>query len=276
MVKSPIFRYFCLFYILFILSFSCFFIPNVQAQVETIEPDYGDLPQIDGYINRSINEWNGALKITLTLNSSSSPSDKGLPIDFWVMQNNSGLFFCFQLDLENHENYEFMGILISRSKAQNFYDAKILQFKNVVQNNSEFLDLHIENNVYKRDTKINGSAAAQLDEKTMIYEFQIPVNTSGEEKDVFLDYGEEYAFKIIFGIGLSYPTSILKEAIVNIYIEYPPSTPSGFDYDRLFLILSILTFSALGALYGFYIYKIIILKKKLKTIRGWHAKRQKN
>lgn len=267
MIKRSLLRYSFLFFIVFMLFLSNLFTSDVKAQIDTFEPEYGDLPEIDGYINQTIDEWKEATKTTISLNSTKSSTDIGLPIDFWIMQNDSGLFICIRLELENHENNEFIGVLISRTTAENFYDAKILQFSNIPNNDYEYLDLYIENDVYKKDTKKNGSAAAQLEDNAMIYEFEIPTNNSEAVEDVFLDYGEDFSFKIIFGNSKSFPSGIMKETIIKINIQYPPSNPNGFDYEQLFLVLSILTFSSLGALYAFYIYKIITLKKNLKKIR---------
>ncbi len=268
MIKRSVLSISFLFLFLTMLFLSITFPIEVRAQTETFEPKYGDLPVIDGYINQSSGEWNNALKTTLVINSTSK-TDIGIPIKFWIMQNDSGLFICVQLELEFHANNEFIGFLISRAtNREKYVDAKIVQFTNVLKDDYEYLDLHIVNNVFKRDSIKEGAGAAQLDKNTMVYEFEIPVNNSAAtEQDVFLDFGLEYAFKLIFGESKSYPSGIMKSTVFEVSIQYPPPSPKGFDYTLLFSVLSIITFSSLGSLYAFYMYKILILRKNLKKMQ---------
>ena len=74
--------------------------------VEEISPSYGEAPIIDGTIDKSINEWEDASKISLNLYSGEepSPTDKGLPVDVWVMFNETFLYVAVQFELEEHNH----------------------------------------------------------------------------------------------------------------------------------------------------------------------------
>jgi len=244
-----------------------------NAATEEIDPEFGNAPVIDGYINKTKNEWNEAEKVKFNLYSNESTTDVGLPITLWVMQNDSNLYISVKFDLISHNTREFIGILISKSASEStedFFDAKIVQFSDLGGNNEklEYLDYNLKNDVFIKDQKSNGNGFAQLEDISIIYEFKIPLNNSEDKEDIFLDYGESYSFKIIYGAtsSHSYPAGILKSNIVLINIQYPPVPPLPPIYDLVLLILSIIIFSVLGALFGFYVYNIFILKKKVERI----------
>ena len=105
-----------------------FLINNSYAIVVDIEPDFGNAPEIDGDIDRSKKEWINATKEEISL-ISLSPTDKGIPIKLWVMQNKSNLYISIQFELETHESQEFIGILISDSEAtsnESFVERRII------------------------------------------------------------------------------------------------------------------------------------------------------
>ena len=244
-----------------------FLINNSYA---VIEPDYGLAPEIDGDIDRSEKEWLNATKEKISL-VSSSPTDLGIPIEIWVLQNNSDLYISIQFELDTHKTQEFIGILISDSEAtsnESFIDAKILQFYNLgnIGERSEYLDCYILNDEFFIDQEINGEAAAKLDGNEIVYEFRIPVNDSEDSQDVFLDFGETYAFKIIYGESPDYPDSIKKKNIVLIEIEYKKKKKENI-WILVHNILCIIIFCGLGCLFALYIYKIIVIKKKIRRVK---------
>lgn len=244
---------------------SSLFIINGTA-TETIDPKYGDTPVIDGYIDSSIKEWNKATKVQSSLGD--------LPIELWVMQNNLNLFICVQFDLlpEYHSATEFIGILISNSSSEdveNFIDFKIIQFINITKDEFDYFDYHINNSVFQDDTQSNGQGGAKLESSTSIYEFSIPINNNNDgqfSEDVFFEYGTSYAFNITYGETAVYPSGIKKSEIVLINIKAPPTEEKVFINIAL-LISTIIIFSVLGILYGYYIYKIFKLKGKIKRVR---------
>ncbi len=245
---------------------------NSSAAVKDFEPEFSWAPEIDGDIDKSANEWENASKEEILLGSESD-TNVGLLIDLWVLQNGSDLYILVQFELESlaRNAEEFVGILISETDSESiFFDAKIIQFSGLGGPSEDFvyLDYFIQNDVYYRDSEINGDGAAELHGDNIIYEFQIPINDSdGEDnKDVALDFGDEYAFKIIYGEGNFYPDSIKLSNTVMIEIQYPKKSGPGF-WENVNFILSIIFFSAIGVLFGFYSYKIVVIKKKIKRIK---------
>lgn len=263
-------------YIVYLLIVTNFLIINANAAVEDIEPDFGFAPEIDGDIERSKKEWENATKeeINLVSNSSTNPNDKGINTDIWVMQNSSDLYISIQFELENHASKEFIAIIISTSDSESkasFYDAKIVQFYDLGGPNEDdrYRDYYIVNGQFIRDSEDNGDGAADLHGNKIIYEFRIPVNESeGEDsKDVNLEFGDSYAFKIIYGEDDNYADILNeKDSIVLIDIEYPKSEDIPL-WKKVVFILAIIAFGGIGVLYGLYIYKILIIKKKLGRIR---------
>lgn len=259
----------------FILSSSILLI-ETQAVTEEIVPPFGVAPKINGFYDKDENEWNSAKKMSIVLNSSQSSTDLGLTFKFWVMQNDSNLYIYIQYDLEFHTSREFVGILISENTKELFKEGKIIKFSDPSLNKSTFLDYYIDNNVFKEDTKSNGMGAAKLNGKTVTCEFSIPVNNTGDDNDVFLDYGSEYAFKIIYGETNSYSFSsgTKKSTIVQINVQYPPISPDETDWEEILRISCFVVFTVLGVLFGFYVLKIAILKKKVMGSRRKIAKIQ--
>ncbi|MHA1291155.1 MAG: hypothetical protein ACTSQJ_00635 [Promethearchaeota archaeon] len=253
-----------------------FLVVNGLADLKELDPKYGKAPEIDGNINRTANEWDNASKITLNLYSNLSIKEFGLPIKLWIMQNESNLFISIQFELESHSPDEFVGLLISKDDSyddDDFIDAKIVQGYHVGQHKERFklLDYYIENGNFIEDDEFNGKADAELEGNKIIYEIKIPVNNTNAEnndEDVFLDYGEYYAFKVIYGENPSYLDGIKMSNIVLVKINYPPQQKEKPIWDFVLFICSIVAFSVIGGLFGFYIYKMVNLKKKIERFRG--------
>ncbi|MFX1574451.1 MAG: hypothetical protein ACFFB0_17055 [Promethearchaeota archaeon] len=244
--------------------FSFLFILDGYGSTEDITPEFGETPIIDGYINDSIEEWNKATKLQINLT--------GLPIKFWVMQNSDDLFLSVQFDIEinDHSINEFIGILISNSSSEDlkdFIDAKIIQFTDIFNDSFVFLDYNINRTVFMNDSIYNGEGAAKLEGVTSTYEFSIPIDEPDDNtEDVILKEGSTYAFNITYGDIASYPNGIKKSKIVLITINTLPIKKPPFINLTIFII-SIIIFSILGLLYGFYIYRIFKLKEKIRRIR---------
>jgi len=259
-------------WIVYLFIASNFLIIDANAAVKDIEPDYGFAPEIDGDIERSKNEWENASKENIRLLSNSS-SDKGIDTDIWVMQNSSDLFISIQFELEYHASEEFIAIIISESDSESdasFYEAKIVQFYDLGGPNEDYSyrDYYIRNGQFFRDNEDNGEGAAAMHGNKMIYEFRIPVNGSEEEdRDVDLEFGESYAFKIIYGENDNYQDILNeKSTIVKIDIEYPKSESMPL-WKKVVFILVIIAFGAIGGVYGLYIYKVLVIKRKLGRIK---------
>ncbi|MFX1280629.1 MAG: hypothetical protein ACFFA3_14730 [Promethearchaeota archaeon] len=235
--------------------------------IEEINPNFGEAPIIDGIIDDSTNEWNDAVKTKVDLID--------LPIDLWVMQTKKDLFISIQLDIvgEYHNETEFFGLLISTNSSENledFIDAKIIQFINISANEFNYLDFHINNSVFLNDTNHNGDGAATLEGDVSIYEFSIPIEqagTNGDTEDSILEYDNSYAFNITYGEVPSYPQGIIKSQTVLININ-PPSEREIIITDLVLMVFSIIVYSSIGVLFGFYIYKIFKLKEKIERLRS--------
>jgi hypothetical protein len=243
---------------------SLFFVLNGYGTTEEIDSKFGDSPVIDGSLDLLSGEWNKATKQELLL--------EDLPIEFWVMQNDNNLYISIQLELEigYHNITEFIGLIISNSSSENnedFIDAKFLQFSNISNSQSNYLDYYINNSVFSVDSEINGDGVAKLEGITSIYEFSIPIeNTTDINEDVSLDHGTTYAFNITYGESPSYPKGIKKSAVVLINLKALPSSLPPFSTVFIFIICLII-FGIIGILYVFYIYKIFKLKGKIQRIK---------
>lgn len=247
---------------------------NVIAQdnAEEITPEFGDRPVIDGFINNTDNEWYNATKQSLRLYTNTSESDAGLLIDFWVLQNSSNLYICIKFSFEEPLSNEFVGFLISEDETQaneSFQDLKFLQFSDLGGENQDyqFYDYQRENDNFIEDNSRNGDGAAQLVDNERTYEFSIPINNTeadDDSEDVFLDYGESYAFKIIFGNSDLQPLDYIKSNVKIIKIAYPTLPPEPSVWETVLLVFTIIIFSALGAFFGYYVYLVYKLKKRLK------------
>jgi len=265
--NSKIILFLIVFNLLFLLNFLTL---NGYAAVESFEPDHGLAPEIDGEIDSSAKEWENASKEVIKLKGT-SPTDDGITTSIWVMQNDSDLFISIQFEILGHDSQEFVGIIISSGKSESnssFTDAKIVQFNglSVADQNFRYYDYYVIDGVFYLDQETNGDGAALLDENKIIYEFRIPVNVSEDDKDdkdVVLDFGEIYAFQIIYGEGSVNTNTNKKINIITIEIEYPPKEPTNI-WILVHNILCIIIFMGLGAFFGFYIYKIMVIKKKYR------------
>ncbi|MFX1493867.1 MAG: hypothetical protein ACFFBZ_06260 [Promethearchaeota archaeon] len=242
-----------------------------------IKPLYGQAPVIDGEIDTSKNEWNNAIKEQLNLYPNESAPDNPLIIDLWVMQNSSNLYISIQFSFL-HNNFEFVGLLISSNQSENpedFKDAKIVRFTNISINEYTYKDYYLNNSIYEEDTISNGNGAGRIDGIKAVYEFVLPVEyNETDPEDVFLEYGidEEsgHVFKIIMGDSTnppSYPEDIRISNNVLIKITYNPLPPELTREEVLILTFSIIIFGTSGILYVFYIYRIVKLKERIERIR---------
>ena len=246
--------------------FSIIPILNSYGAATEINPLFGDAPVIDGNIDDSTGEWKKATKIQINLND--------LPIKLWVMQTNLELYVAVQFDIvhDDHSVNEFVGLIISKNSSEsqeNFIDAKIIQFSNIITGNFSYLDYHINNTIFLNDTISNGAGVAKLEGSTSVYEFSIPIiqfSSQKNDEDVNLTYGKGYVFNITYGESQLYPQGVKKSEIVLINIIAPTEEEILF-IDLTLGILSISVFSIIGILFGFYIYKIFKLKEIIERLK---------
>ena len=245
------------------------FVQKGYGTTEEIDSKFGDSPEIDGIIDSFSGEWNKATKTQINLGGL---PPKGLPINFWVMQDEKNLYISIQFELEQeyHNATEFIGLLVSNSSSEDkeeFIDAKIIQFSNISINEFNYFDYFINNSIFSADAEIHGTGASNLNEDTSIYEFSIPImNTDSNKEDAVLDYGNTYAFNITYGDVPIYPEGVKKSTVVLINISSLPSSLPVLTSIIMF-ILCVIVFSILGIIYGFYIYKVFKLKSNIKRIK---------
>ncbi|MHA1643100.1 MAG: hypothetical protein ACTSUX_02830 [Promethearchaeota archaeon] len=265
-----------LYHVILILIFNFVLISTfANGFTEPIQPPFGTMPTIDGEIDENGKEWDDALKMRIFLYQNLSAPENGLPIDLWIKQNDAKLFFAIQFELEQHSSsefdYEFIGILISESesnKTEDFTDFRVIQFTNISTGQYNYRDYHINNFLYVLDVNQSGEGAAKLKGDIITYEFSINLdNYEDYPEDVFLDYLNSYAFKIIFGKINQYPAGFLLSNIIVIKIQYPPLNPPIVLTELLFIIFDILIFGLICVLFLVYVYKISKLKLKIKRFK---------
>jgi len=237
-----------------------------------ITPNYGNAPNVDGIIDRSVGEWDSAIKHDINLYQNLSDPQNGLPIDLWVLQNNSYLYISIQFELESSEldKNQFMGLMISDSTSENpedFEDAKVVRFSNISLGEFHYFDYHINNSIFDNDTIVNGNGAGNLDGNKVVYEFSLPINIQ-ETQDVELYYRDSKAFKVIFAKEKLNPEEFTHQNIIAIDPDYPPDEKDLSLLEIIYLILTYVIFSIAIAFLGIYVYRITQLKEKIKRIKS--------
>lgn len=254
----------CIFFIQVTLL-TMFFVAYGYGAIEKITPEFADAPVIDGIRGT---EWDDANTTYTSLDD--------LNVIIKVMQAEAILFISIEFDLEAsaRKETEFVGILIANSSTsdpEDFTDAKIVRFSNLTNGNYTYLDCYVDINTFNfsidDSSDFEGDGAAKMeDTETIFYEFSIPIGID-DNNNVYLDYGNEYAFNITYGEWGIYPGGIAKSHSVLITIQNP--LPPGIDLTELvLLILSIVSFSCIGAFLAVYSFKIIVLKKKIGRLLG--------
>ncbi len=258
--------------ILFIICFLVVqksFIAEVRADIDIIDPSFSEVPKIDGHINRSANEWAGAIKRSEVLYPNGSQN--GLDIELWVLQNQTNLYFLVQFELEEHSNVEFLGLLFSDEEditeidEDDYTDLKLVQLNLSQTVNETYLDLHLNGSIYSEDSSVEGYGAASVENKRSIYEFQIPVDNYdalNNFEDVFLEKGKPYSFKIVFGEyklgGYKGDIELYNNFLVNV--KFPPQVEPEIDWDLVLFVLTIVIFSSLALFYAIFAFKVIRMK----------------
>ena len=231
---------------------------------EEITPEFANAPDIDGILG---DEWDDANRTDIDFG--------GLNGILRVMQDNTNLFISIEFNLLGRKDTEFIGVLISNSSSntpEDFVDAKVVRFSNLTLGNYTYLDCYVDNYNFKHnDTNLDfdgdGAAAQIRDSNIIIYEFSIPLGTTNDNYDAFLDYGKIYAFNITYGEWNEYPGGLTLSH--GVFIDIQNQLPIDTNFTELILfILSIVGSSCIGAFLSLYTYKIIVLKKKIGRLIG--------
>lgn len=250
---------------------------NIQGQSAALVPKIGQKPTIDGKIDTNTNEWENALKTSMTLYHNLSDPINGLKVDFWLLQNDGFLYIAVQVEFEAHSSSEFMdefvGILISNDNPGDppvFIDAKILQFSNISSGDFSYGDYYISDSTYHLDDEeANGTGAAGLTGDTSVYEFALPVEVfDPSHQDVYLQHLFNYAFGVVYGDSPSYPEGIILSNYKLVQIQFAEITNPPIDWEAILFILTIVIFVVIGIFYAFFIYRITKLKDKIRRLRS--------
>ena len=245
-----------------ILLIAFIFPPYCYGAPVEVDPPYGTAPTIDG--NYSNDEWDDA-----NFTNSELAHLQDLDIELGVKLCDSNLYILIRIELGGRPNEEFVAIIIANSTSY-FVDAKIIQFHNLTNDEFNYTDYYVENDDFVQDDEMDGNGAAKRDSteiNTVNYEFSIPIEDTGDSNDVYLECGKSYLFNISYGDSPSYPGGIIKSNLFSINIQEQSSPQIDITELTLF-ILSIISFSCIGALLAVYSYKIIILKKKIGRLIG--------
>jgi hypothetical protein len=249
---------------------------KIKGEKVALIPTFGQSPTIDGKIDTSTNEWDDALKTSITLYQNLSDPNENLKVDFWMMQDDNNLYIAIQVEFEYHSSSqfltEFVGILISNNNPGDppeFKDAKILQFSNISAGEFSYRDYYINGSTYHLDEKSNGTGAAALSGDTSVYEFSLPVDVfDPSHQDVYLGHLYTCAFGVVYGLTPSYPEGIIFSNYELVKIQIPPLEKPSIDWNLILFVLTIIIFGVIGILFGFYVYRIFKLKDKIRRLRG--------
>ncbi len=260
------------FFIILLISFSS--ITNAFGADKEIILQFGTKPNIDGTIDKEVNEWNDAIKSKFFLYKNISNPENGLELDLWIVQYELFLYIAILFELTEHENNEFIGILTSEDESLDpldYEDAKIIQFINVSEGDFEYRDYYINESSFYEDSEINGVGAAKLDPdgERIVYEFQLPVESSeGGDQDIRIEAGVYSPFMIIFGESQNYDEGIKLMNLVSLFVQFYAYNPIISVEELIYITLASIIFTAIGTLYGYYLFQIIKLKDKIEKIRS--------
>lgn len=245
-------------------------VPFVYCSEIEVDPNFNTNISIDG----DLEDWKniGSDRLELKTNT----SDSGLPIEFKCAQDKDNLYLAiyYELELGSVGESEFLGVLISPSEdVTNLTDARIVNISNSHED-STYADYYINNYNFTQDSLQNGNGIGRNNSisnsiNQLTYEFSIPLN-DGNEEDVDLEYGSTYAFNISQGNDPTYPQGIIRSnSSVLISIKDPSSGgPSPDDISELgSFIAAIVIFIIVGISYGYYLFKIFLLKDKMERIK---------
>lgn len=255
-----------------ILIFSSVVISGSRATSIEITPEYGDPPTIDGSVEEATDEWENAKLYNSSLKKTAS--ERGLPIEVKCIQDDYNLYLLiqFQIDQSSVKSENFLAILISNStsgESEDFMDAKII---NVSDGQSSYDDFYLNDSVYVNDTVHGygqGNTSSIENFKLFTFEFSLPLQISEsqvENEDIPLLFGSSYLFNISHGNIPNLPEGIIRSTNITINILEEKSEPPLFNIDIVELTFTIIIFSIIGVFYIFYIYQILLLRKKMERI----------
>lgn len=168
----------------------------------------------------------------------------GLPeIELYTLVNASYLYFLIEIRAQNHNDNEYVKLLLSNSTANatsSFMDAKLIQTNNFNSdsNRSYYLeDEHLINGTtYVNDSSLNFEGVANITGTNgySYYEYKIPFASINSDNinDTSISMGNVYSVEVQYGInatatGGQYTSAISPPIAIQVGVS---STSSNFEY----------------------------------------------
>ena len=181
----------------------------------------GDMPVIDG------------IKDDLWDDANSSDHSEGTPITLFIMIKSNYLFILVEIEVANHDNNEYLRLLLSNStesEDNDFYDAKLIQNRNFDSENRSYIlnDQHLSGEEYVNDYLSNFNGSSNISENGhSFYEFKIGYS-SDNENDMVISALKIFAIKIQWGNSEN-ANDPNENPSDPLYIQVPESTPAEED-----------------------------------------------
>ncbi|MBN2155129.1 MAG: hypothetical protein JW776_03740 [Candidatus Lokiarchaeota archaeon] len=213
---------------------------SAWTQDEIIVP-VGDIPIIDGIQDAAWNKANVTKSGEIDI------------INLKAMINSSYLFILVEIQATNHDDDEYIKLLLSNSsdfEDEDFIDAKLIQTRNFskADNRSYIItDQVYYEGEYISDNQTNfvGAANISAGNKYSYYEFSIPFASVNNDtlNDTSIVLGNTFALKVEFGIHKEdqSPTSVERTEELLITLEKKEGGGNG-DIEEFPLNLKILSY----------------------------------
>ncbi|MHA1453192.1 MAG: hypothetical protein ACTSRD_10050 [Promethearchaeota archaeon] len=168
--------------------------------VEELTAPIGEHPTIDG---KKDSYWSGA----------NTTDNESPDLRLYAMINASFLYILVEVRVVNHDDDEFVKILMSNntdSEVEDFVDAKLIQTRNFSNSDTRSYfseDQHLVGEDYLNDSVSNFVGAANVSTAAnsySYYEFRLTTSTSAQyifdyHNDTSLDFDDTYAITVQFG-----------------------------------------------------------------------------
>ncbi len=233
--------------------------------VEELTAPIGQHPTIDG---KKDSYWSGA----------NTTDNESPDLRLYVMINGSFLYVLVEVRVVNHNDDEFVKLLLSNSTdsdVEDFKDAKLIQTRNFSHSDTRSYfteDQHYDGGDYLNDSVSNFIGAANVSTAAnsySYYEFRLTTSTSSQyifdyHNDTSLDFDETYAITIQFGnheegedptIQATSTVLLSFASIDKPYVEPP-------EIRKFMLILTYIAFSVVGV--GFIVIVVISYQSRTK------------
>ncbi|MHA1820766.1 MAG: hypothetical protein ACTSU2_04665 [Promethearchaeota archaeon] len=202
-------------------------------------------------------------------NSVQSSTGDGFPaVRLYVMINSSYFYVLVEVRVSNHNDYEYLKLLLSNSsdsEDSDFIDAKVIQNYNFTnpQNRTHIIEDQVLNNSeYINDTSINFEGVANISgiNNYSYYEFKIPFASINDDNvnDTSIYTGNSYAIKLQYGYNKNISNSEYTEKFsppIEVQVGIAANeenfsyTPYKIDMELLSNIMFIISIIAFAVIF---------------------------